>query len=59
MTSDIQLKLEQLLAELERDLQLCTTRDQHIRVAQRIADVRLILDGHPVVVGIGNDDHRI
>lgn len=43
MTDDIHSKLEQLLTELEDDLQLCTTRDQHIRVAQRIGALQLIL----------------
>lgn len=53
MTEDLQLKLEELLAELERDLQLCTTRDQHIRAAQRISALRLILDNQqPVTVDV-------
>lgn len=43
MTADVRLKLEQLLAELEHDLSLATTRDQHIRAAQRIAAVQLLL----------------
>ena len=50
---ELHSKLEELLAELERDLQLCTTRDQHIRVAQRISEVRLMLDdGQPVTVDV-------
>jgi hypothetical protein len=44
MTEDIREKLEELMAALESDVQLCTTRDQHIRAVQRLAAAKYILD---------------
>lgn len=40
---EVVAELQALLAELELDLQLCTTRDQHIRMSQRWARTSLLL----------------
>lgn len=31
--------------DLERDLELCSTRDEHMRVASRLADARALVSG--------------
>ena len=45
MTTEAQLEqLELLLAELESDVLLCTTRDQHIRAVQRVNRLTSVLE---------------
>lgn len=43
MSQNVKAELELLKSELESDLQLCTTRDQHIRVSLRLSRVSLLI----------------
>ena len=35
-------RLDELASRLEADVRLCQTRDQHLRCAQRLAEVRAL-----------------
>jgi hypothetical protein len=41
--SDAVLELERIATDLENDVALCQTREQHLRMAQRLADVRALI----------------